>query len=170
MKVIYAIGLATTLTLGLLLVPVYASAPPPPPQTTTTTSTTMLFTTTTSTTIAPKTAYVPDDINKRCPDLEPILRDYGLRPVAVFSYIAWRESRCRIKAINAKWNSAGEITWTLNRDGSYDSGLLQINSSWKTVTRQVCGGDLSMLMTLDCNLRVAKHLLDNGGLGHWSLG
>lgn len=130
----------------------------------------MLFTTTTSTTIAPKTAYVPDDINKRCPDLEPILRDYGLRPVAVFSYIAWRESRCRIKAINAKWNSAGEITWTLNRDGSYDSGLLQINSSWKTVTRQVCGGDLSMLMTLDCNLRVAKHLLDNGGLGHWSLG
>jgi len=25
-------------------------------------------------------------------------------------------------------------------------------------------------MTLDCNLRVAKYLLDNGGLGHWNLG
>lgn len=113
---------------------------------------------------------VPDDITQRCPDLEPTLREYGLRPVAVFSHIAWRESRCQVTAINARWNSAGDIIWTLNRDGSYDSGLLQINSSWKSVTRRICGGDISMLMTLDCNLRVAKYLLDNGGLSHWSLG
>ena len=168
MKLIYALGTAITVTLGLILVPVHASAPTSPASTTVLVTTTT--STTTSTTIAPVVSVVPDDIRQRCPDLEPTLREYGLRPVAVFSYIAWRESRCQVTAINARWNSAGDIIWTLNRDGSYDSGLLQINSSWKSVTRRICGGDISMLMTLDCNLRVAKYLLDNGGLGHWSLG
>lgn len=168
MKVIYAIGTAMTMTLGLLLMPVHAAAPTTPVATSTTVQVTTT-TSTTSTTIAPMVSVVPDDINKRCPDLEPTLREYGLRPVAVFSYIAWRESRCDVTAINAKWNSAGEIVWTLNRDGSYDSGLLQINSTWKSVTRRICGGDISMLMSLDCNLRVAKYLLDNGGLSHWSM-
>jgi len=58
---------------------------------------------------------------------------------------------------------------TLNRDGSFDSGLLQINSTWKTVTRNICGGGLDLLLVLDCNLRVAKYLLDNGGLAHWGI-
>lgn len=110
---------------------------------------------------------VPSDKSKRCPRFEPIFKEYGLEPVDTFSYIAYRESGCRVKAVNAKWDSSGNITWTLNKDGSYDIGLLQINSTWKTVTRNVCGGDITMLYTLDCNLRVAKYLLDNGGLGHW---
>lgn len=112
---------------------------------------------------------VPRDKTMRCPEFEPVFRQYGLKPVETFSYIAWRESRCRIKAVNAKWDSKGNIVWTLNRDGSYDSGILQVNSSWKTVTRQVCGGGIDLLLTLDCNLKVSKYLLDNGGLRHWSM-
>ena len=110
---------------------------------------------------------------RRCPAFEHSLEQHGLHPVDVFSYIAWRESRCNPKAVNAIWKN-GKIVWTLNKDGSYDSGLLQINSSWKTVTSQVCGsefGDLKVLRNLDCNLKVAKFLLDNSknGLKHWSV-
>jgi hypothetical protein len=112
---------------------------------------------------------VPADLSKRCPQYESLMAAHGLRPVQAFSYIAWRESRCRPDAINARWDRSGRLVWTLNRNRSYDSGLLQVNSSWKTVTRQTCGGDIDLLLTLDCNLRVAKYLLDNGGLGHWSL-
>lgn len=110
--------------------------------------------------------------SQRCPQWEPAMAQYGLHPVEVFSYIAWRESGCRIKAINAKFDSQGNVTWTLNKDGSIDRGLLQINSSWRSVTASVCGtkkGDLDVLLTLDCNLKVAKYLLENGGLGHWSM-
>jgi hypothetical protein len=109
--------------------------------------------------------------SKSCPHLEPTLKQYGLKPVRVFSYIAWRESRCNPKAVNAIWKN-GKIVWTLNRDGSYDSGVLQINSSWKTVTSQICKsklGDLKPLLTVDCNMKVAKFILDNSssGLGNW---
>ena len=119
--------------------------------------------------VEPLPAGIPADQTKRCPQYEPIMAAHGLYPVQAFSYIAWRESRCRPQATNARWDSSGKIIWTLNRNGSYDSGLLQINSSWKTVTRQTCGGGIDRLLTLDCNLRVARYLLDNGGLGHWSL-
>jgi hypothetical protein len=122
-----------------------------------------------ATIVEPLPAGVPADPTKRCPQYEPIMAAHGLYPVQAFSYIAWRESRCRPQATNARWDSSGKIIWTLNRNGSYDSGLLQINSSWKTVTRQTCGGGIDRLLTLDCNLRVARYLLDNGGLGHWSL-
>ena len=104
---------------------------------------------------------VPKDEKKRCPQWEPKFRQSGL-PVKTFSYIAWRESRCRIKAHNT----------TLNRNGSHDLGLVQINSSWKTVTSQICKtpyGDMTVLFKIDCNLKVAKYLYNNGGLGHWSL-
>jgi len=115
---------------------------------------------------------VPSDPEKRCPMFEPLFRAYGLKPVDTFSYIAWRESRCRIKAQNIVWNSRGEVVYALNSNGSFDTGLLQINSSWKTVTRNLCGPDavdkrMSGLLDLACNLRVAKYLLDNGGLAHW---
>ena len=103
-------------------------------------------------------AGVPNDKSKRCPQWEPKFREYGL-PVKAFSYIAWRESRCRIKAHNT----------TLNRNGSQDLGLVQVNSSWKTVTRNICGTDITGLFNVDCNLAVAKYLYDNGGLRHWSL-
>ena len=113
------------------------------------------------------------DKTHRCPSFEPMLEQHGLYPVDVFSYVAWRESRCSPSAINAIWKN-GKIVWTLNKDGSYDSGLLQINSSWKQVTSDVCDtnyGDLKVLLTLDCNLQVAKFILDNSssGLGNWRI-
>ena len=113
------------------------------------------------------------DKEKRCPQYEAEFVKHGLQPVEVFSYLAWRESRCNPKSVNAIWKN-GKIVWTLNKDGSYDSGLLQINSSWKTVTSQICGtefGDLRPLRNLDCNLKVAKYLLDNAsdGLGNWKI-
>lgn len=104
---------------------------------------------------------IPSDKTKRCPQWEASFKQHGL-PVKAFSFIAWRESRCNPKA----WNK------TLNKDGSQDLGLVQINNSWQTVTAQVCGapkGDMSVLFNVDCNLSVAKYLFDNGGLGHWRL-
>lgn len=122
-------------------------------------STTSSSTTSTSTTT---TTTQPSGVKHRkgkCPTYEQVFAEYGLEPVQTFSYIAWRESRCQPDALNT----------TLNRDGSFDTGLLQINSTWKTVTRNVCGGGLDLLFDLDCNLRVAKYLLDNGGLAHWGI-
>ena len=164
MRYVYAISAVITATITYLLVPVQAAAPPPD-----ITPTTVITSTTTTTEPEPLPDGVPDDQSKRCPQFESLFASHGLYPVQAFSYIAWRESGCRPRAVNARWDSAGNIIWTLNRNGSYDSGLLQINSSWKTVTRKTCGGDISMLLTIDCNLRVAKYLLDNGGLRHWSL-
>lgn len=114
---------------------------------------------------------IPSDLTKRCPRWHHKIAEHGL-PVKVFSYIAWRESRCRPNAINARYNSRGEIIWTLNRDGSIDRGLIQVNSTWKTVTSQVCKtpyGDMDALFDVDCNLAVARYLYDNGGLGHWGM-
>lgn len=121
---------------------------------------TQTYATTTTTQTTTTTLAVSHRIHRgTCPDFEQVLADYGLEPVAVFSYVAWRESRCTVGAMNTD----------LNRDGSFDSGLLQINSSWKTVTRNICGGGVELLVVLDCNLRVAKYLLDNGGLAHWAI-
>ena len=170
--------LSTALAMVVSFVGMYdepAVAPPLPAlvqetETTTTTTTLATIPETTTTVIEETTTtlrVVPDDENQRCPKFEPLFKEYGLEPVDTFSYIAYRESRCRIKAVNARWDENGNIVWTLNKDGSYDIGLLQINSTWKTVTRNICGGDITMLYQLDCNLRVAKYLLDNGGLGHW---
>lgn len=109
---------------------------------------------------------------ERCPQFINKFRKYGLEPVDTFSFIAWRETRCNPDLINATFDSSGRPIKTLNRDGSYDVGLLQINSTWKTVTHEVCGtpwGDMTALLDLHCNLSVAKYLLENGGLGHWSL-
>ena len=114
-------------------------------------------------------ARVPENEVMRCPKFEPLFEEYRLFPVETFSYIAWRESRCRIKAINALWDDDGNMVWALNSNKTWDSGLLQINSTWKTVTRNICGGTIKLLMVLDCNLKVAKYLLVNGGLGHWNL-
>lgn len=106
--------------------------------------------------------------NRSCPQFEPLFKQYGLVPVKVFSEIAYRESRCRIKAINARWDENGTLIWSLNKNGTYDSGLFQINSGHAGHVKQVCKGGLSKLLTLDCNLKMAKFLLDNGGLQHWA--
>lgn len=114
---------------------------------------------------------IPSDLEKRCPQWHHKFREYGL-PVTIFSYIAWRESRCRPNAINARFNKQGQVVWTLNRDGSIDRGLIQVNSTWKTVTSKVCKapyGQMDVLFNVDCNLAVARYLLQNGGLGHWGM-
>ena len=104
---------------------------------------------------------VPADKTKRCPQWEDEFAEFGL-PVQAFSYIAYRESRCNPMA----WNK------TLNRNGSQDRGLVQINSGWVTVTAKECAsqrGDLSVLFNVRCNLAVARYLYRNGGLRHWNL-
>ena len=102
-----------------------------------------------------------------CPKWEPAIKAAGL-PVKEFSYIAWRESRCRVKAINAVWNEKGEMIYHLNKNKSWDSGLFQVNSGHRELVKRVCGGDLNLLLTLDCNLAVAKSLYDAGGLSPWT--
>jgi hypothetical protein len=131
-----------------------------------------------STEVAPSNKPTPRynisyDASKRCPQFEADLAQHGLQPVEVFSYLAWRESRCNPASVNARWKN-GKIVWTLNRDGTYDSGLLQINSTWTTITSQICGsawGDMKALLDVNCNLKVAKYLLDNSadGLGNWRI-
>ena len=114
---------------------------------------------------------ISKDQTKRCPKYEKLFKEYGL-PVEIFSYIAWRESRCNPKAINAKFKN-GKIVWTRNSNGTYDSGLVQINSSWRTLTRNVCKSkDLQILFNVDCNLKVAKFLLEEtkSGLNNWGFG
>lgn len=171
------LALAACVIAAVLLWRASAGAPPPLAVATSTSSsstsstlaTTMTSTTTTTTTVAPATQH---SASKRCKALEPLLADYGL-PADPFSYIAWRESRCNPSAVNAKWDADGELVWTLNKNGTYDTGLLQINSIHRRLVRQVCGKDavknnLQGLHDLDCQLRVAAVLYDNGdGLSHW---
>lgn len=121
----------------------------------------------------------PTPAVKRCPKWEKLLKEYKL-PVKDFSYIMWRESRCISKAIG--WNyRSGMGHWSCKLAPaetykkckavkSYDSGLLQINSSWVTVTSKVCKskwGDMTVLLNPRCNIAVARYLFDNGGMHHW---
>ena len=104
---------------------------------------------------------VPKDQAKRCPQWEDEFAAFGL-PVETFSYIAWRESGCSPTA----WNK------DKNKNKTQDRGLVQINSSWVTVTAKECAsqrGDLSVLFDVRCNLAVARYLYRNGGLRHWNL-
>ena len=96
------------------------------------------------------------------------MRKYGL-PVKDFSYIAYRESGCRIKAINARFDKHGNVTWTLNKNGSIDRGLFQINSVHKDTVKKLCKGDLDTLLNVDCNMTVAKYLYDRYGLTPWKM-
>lgn len=166
---VIAIGLAVGMIANWIIEPSSVSAPA------TTTTTTVKLTPTTTSTVATTTTTTTSTTvahakgEWRCPQYEELFAAYGLVPVETFSYIAYRESRCRKKAVNAKFDDEGNIVWALNKNGTYDSGLLQINSTWKTVTKEICGGGIELLVTLDCNLSVAKYLLDNGGLGHWGM-
>lgn len=95
-----------------------------------------------------------------CPKWEPLFRKHGL-PAKTFSKIAWRESRCNPRSVSAVRKSTGRP----------DVGLLQIQGSWVTVTAAVCKVPrkqvVAALTDVSCNVRVARYLYDNGGLGHW---
>ena len=105
----------------------------------------------------------PMDPEKRCPEWEDTFVAYGLVPVDVWSYVSWKESRCRPTVVND----------TLNSDGSIDYGLVQINSIHRRAVFKVCEGwDLEvMLLDVDCNLRMARYLMDNtrNRLGNWRI-
>ena len=117
----------------------------------------------------------------RCPKWESLMKKYGL-PVKTFSYIAWRESRCIPQAVG--WNYKQGKSYRNCRHSdfrhykkcsavkSFDSGLWQINSSWYTLTKQICGKtpQQGALFEPDCNARVAKYLYEEGGgLVHWGM-
>jgi len=74
-----------------------------------------------------------------CVRFEKHFRQYKL-PVKEFTYIAKRESGCNPKAINARFDKNGKVIWTLNKNGSIDRGLLQINSVHKETVRLLCKG------------------------------
>jgi hypothetical protein len=127
-------------------------------------------------TAAPVKAAKPEP---RCPQYERLLRKHGL-PVREFSFYMWRESKCVPQAIG--WNyRAGKShrdcrlsPWPTYRKcsavRSYDMGLLQVNSTWRTVTAKVCKapyGRLSVLLSPECNVKVAAYLYRNGGSDHW---
>ncbi len=96
-----------------------------------------------------------------CPKWEPLLRKhFPAKVVPIMSRIAYRESRCNPKSVSA-------VRFT----GYPDYGLLQIQGDWKTVTLRVCKpkdrNHRRALLSASCNVRVARYLYDNGGLGHW---
>jgi hypothetical protein len=96
-----------------------------------------------------------------CPQWERHFKKYGLPP-KTFSKIAWRESRCNPKSVSEIRRSTGYP----------DIGLVQVSGSWRTVTYAICKlranqSHIRALTNVDCNLRVARYLYDNGGLGHW---
>jgi hypothetical protein len=99
---------------------------------------------------------------KDCPQYHELLKKYGLPP-RIFGPIAWRESRCSFKSISA-----------VRSTGYPDVSLLQIQGSWRTLTRRVCKlkkneSHIRALTRPDCHLRVAAVLWDNGkGAGNWS--
>lgn len=117
---------------------------------------------------------------KSCPKYEALLRKHGL-PVKEFTYLMWRESRCQPQAIG--WNykpgkgpqdcvlSPAATYRHCKAVSSYDVGLLQNNSGWRTVTARICNRPYRQLIKSltdpSCNLKVAKYLYDNGGLAHW---
>jgi hypothetical protein len=113
-----------------------------------------------------------------CPEWHDALRKAGL-PVRFFAPVMWRESRCQSRAVG--WNykqgkshkncklSPARTYRKCSAVRSYDLGLLQVNSTWKSLTRRVCkSSDVLILLKPECNLAVAAVLWANGeGSSHW---
>jgi hypothetical protein len=92
-----------------------------------------------------------------CPEWEPMLQKYGL-PVADFSYVMWRESRCLSSAVGHNKNARDDI------------GLLQVSASWSTLTKRLCRTTKRpevALLSPTCNLTVAASLYSTSGLRPW---
>ena len=97
---------------------------------------------------------------KSCPQWEPLLRKhFPAKVVPQLSRIMYRESRCTARALSPVRKSTGRP----------DVGLMQIQGSWATVTRATCKKQdvIKALLNAECNVKVARYLYDNGGLGHW---
>lgn len=109
---------------------------------------------------------LPAKDHRLCPEYTKAIRQAGL-PVKEFDYIARRESGCNHRAINARFDKNGKVIWTLNKNGTIDRGLLQINSIHEPTVRKLCRTNLDGLLKLDCNLKVARYLYDRYGLRPW---
>ena len=94
---------------------------------------------------------------RSCPKWEPLIAEYGL-PVKWASQVMWRESRCTERVVSKP-----------NSNGTTDIGLMQINSSWRTVTQAICKtkNQRQALRHARCNLAVARYLYSQGGKHHW---
>lgn len=119
---------------------------------------------------------IPSDPTKRCPEFEDMFEQYGMFPIETWSYIAWRESRCNPRSQNAEWDENGNMTYHLNKNKTYDTGLLQINSGWRSVTRDICGDQavenyMQGLKDPRCNILVARYIMEHsaGGLSNWRM-
>ena len=115
-----------------------------------------------------------------CPQYEPLLKKYHL-PVKEMSFVLWRESKCEKFAIG--WNyykgkshldcklAPANIYKNCAAVKSFDVGISQINSGWKSVVARVCKRPrrqlIKSLSNPECNIKVAKYLYDNGGMAHW---
>ena len=107
-----------------------------------------------------------------CPNVWKLTTDAGWidNDVRMADVISFRESRCNPGAVNAKFKN-GKITWTLNSNGTYDNGLLQINSSWFRTLRDYTGYEPTDLYNPEANALFASWILHNtsGRLGNWSI-
>lgn len=115
------------------------------------------------------TVKLPVDKQFYCPQFEKLFKKYALPP-KVFSYIAWRESRCNPGAVNAKWKN-GKLVWTLNSNGTYDSGLLQVNSSWFGTLKREFGYSSADLFNAEKNAEFSSWIFhfSSGRLRNWSV-
>lgn len=153
------------ITATLLLVAVesmdYIGSAPQPATTTTTTTVTGVSSFPSVTTQPPTTTTIP---NGQCGQWWGLALELGWQPehMETLDYIMWRESRCDPTQHNT----------TLNKDGSTDIGLTQINDrSWCLPTRWYPSGYLQsvgVLSTVGCeqlfdprtNLLAAKAIHD----------
>jgi hypothetical protein len=115
-----------------------------------------------------------------CAKWHDALRKHNL-PVKVFAPIMARESACEPKAVG--WNyhkgkshrdcklSHARTYRNCKAVKSYDVGLLQINSTHKTLTARICNyeyGKMLILQKPHCNLKVAAYLYHKGGgVSNW---
>jgi hypothetical protein len=125
-----------------------------------------------------KAATYPDSKELPCQQWHQLMRDNGL-PVKVFAGIMYRESRCQQTAVG--WNykkgydhdncklSPAATYRKCKSISSYDIGLLQVNSTWKSLTYKTCKTkEILTLQKPSCNLAVAAVIYNKGlGLGNW---
>ena len=138
----------TSTTLALLA---FRGAEPAAPSLPTPTTSTTLITHEKPLSVAPTTTLPPAPVDALCPQWWGLAREAGWTDdlLPTLDYVMWRESRCLTSAHNT----------TLNRDGSADIGLTQINDrSWCEPTRWYPNGYLQtigILPTVGC-----EHLFD----------
>ena len=158
----WIIRLFAGLTATFALVGFWGVSEPTPPTPTPTPVTTLITLPIAPETVPTTTLPIPADA--LCPQWWALAVEAGWTPdlLPTLDYVMWRESRCQPEAHNT----------TLNRDGSADVGLTQINDrSWCKGTRWYPGGYLQTvgaLSTVGCeqlfdpyfNLLSAKAIYD----------